>query len=151
MDYLTTVIKEWADIEKVSTIGIVSPLSVLFFFIYVFNGRPLRETIPDEWVVRTKASEFYWKRAIKKKFFTISKVDTNSKGWLIFAMMCTANMCSEITVKTQLKKCKTELQFFYCNMDKYFAIHSMYNAEVYIHVYSYYTALGAAIKSKKYS
>ena len=84
MDFTITVIKEWADIEKVSTIGIVSPLSVLFF-IYVFNGRPLRETIPDEWVVRTKASEFYWKRAIKKKFFTISEVDTNLKGWLIFA------------------------------------------------------------------
>ena len=36
----------------------------------------------------------------------------------------TANMCSKITVETQLKKCKTELQFFYCNMDKYFAVYN---------------------------
>ena len=61
-----------------------TPVCVIFLFTYLMDA-PLRETIPDEWVVRTKASEFYWKRAIKKKFFTISKVHTNSKGWL-FAM-----------------------------------------------------------------
>ena len=80
--------------------------------------------------------------------FVFSRSKESDSG--VSNFIYTANICSEITVKTQVKTVKPNYSFFTVTWTSILP-YIQYNAEVYIQVYSYYTALGAAIKCKKYS